>query len=115
MNDPRMKITAFAVILGLGGLGGYALSSQQAPQTTATAADVKPKTQVVRRTVHAKPKVDSTATAGGSYSTPVGSAAGSGGSAPAPVSTGSSGGGGYGGDDEEEHEYGDESEGGEDD
>ena len=113
-----MKITAFAVILGLGGLGGYALSSQQAPQTTATAAAVKPKTQVVRRTVHAKAqagKGPAATGAGGSYSTPVASTASSGGGSAvsAPVSTGSSGGGGggYGGGEESEHE----SEGGGDD
>jgi hypothetical protein len=97
-----MKITAFAVVLGLGGLGGYALSAQQAPQKTAADGAVRPQTKVIRRTVHTKPKVSKAPAAsgsGGSYIPPAASTATSGGSSvvSAPVSTGSSGGGGGGG------------------
>ena len=107
MSDHRIKIAAAAVVLGLGGLGGYALSSQPGPEAS-TAVTEKPKTQVVRRTVHVKPKAAPAASAGGgSYSPSAAtSSSGAGSYSPAPVSTGSSGGGGSnGGEYEEENEY----------
>ena len=51
MRDLRMKIAGIALALGLGGLGGYAISSKNdQPATSGTLAGTK----VVRRTVHAK-------------------------------------------------------------
>ena len=99
MRDLRMKIAAFAIALGLGGLGGYAVSSSKTPQ--ATTATLAQGTKVIRRTVHAKrPKAKATrhshAAAGHALaSTPVStgsSGAGySGSSSSRPVSTGTSG------------------------
>ena len=54
MNDWRTKIAVLAVVLGLGGLGGYAMSSSRKVHQATTAA--VPTTQVIRRTVHEKPK-----------------------------------------------------------
>lgn len=92
MNDFRMKIAAFALVMGLGGLGGYALSAQQAARVPAVGT---PKTQVVRRTVHAKPKdVKAGAARAGGGGNPAPSTATSGSSdsfVSSPVSTGSSG------------------------
>jgi hypothetical protein len=87
-----MKIAAGATMLGLGGLGGYALANNQAV-TEATPASAtaqgKPKvhTQVVHRTIHVRPHGatsdasvrTSPAAASGSPQTPAAS------SAPAPV------------------------------
>ena len=60
MQDIRMKIAATATLLGLGGLGGYALTSNGSAPADAgatTAATSKPKvhTQVIRRTIHVRP------------------------------------------------------------
>lgn len=56
MGDWRTKIAALALVLGLGGLGGYAISSNpRAEKTTGTSV---PATEVIRRTVHAKPRRD---------------------------------------------------------
>jgi len=52
VRNMRIKIATFALALGLGGLGGYAMSSNknsQDPNGVLTAG-----TKVVRRTVHAK-------------------------------------------------------------
>ena len=135
MRDLRMKIAAVALALGLGGLGGYAIGSNRAPQGAAAAPAEG--TKVVRRTIHAKPRRDkaagpphstsrhalasqpvSTGSSGssssGSSGTPVqtgSSGASHGGSSHPPVSTGSSGGGTTGGggegEGESEHEGGD--------
>lgn len=108
MNDLRMKITAFAVVLGLGALGGYAMSSNGNP-TQPAASPTTPSTKVIRHTVHAKPKMTPRAsgTPGGAAiasATPVSQpvstgSSGSSSSAPShsPVRTGSSSGGGGGG------------------
>ena len=126
MRNLRMKIAAFALALGLGGLGGYAISSSKDRQPTSGV--VAEGTKVVRRTVHAKkPKPNakhlararsaahhapastsepvSTGSSGsgsssGSSSAPVhtrSSGSSGGGSSQPPVSTGSSGAGGGGG------------------
>jgi hypothetical protein len=61
-SNMRMRIAAGATVLGLGGLAGYALGSndgQQAHAGSATAEGFpKPKvhTQVVHRTIHVRPK-----------------------------------------------------------
>jgi hypothetical protein len=120
VNDLRMKIAAFALVLGLGGLGGYAMSSNGGT-TQQAAGDPTPTTQVIRRTVHAKP-AHQARPAGPAGATPAATPASnltsrpvstgsSGSAAPAPshspVSTGSSGsGGGGGGGGEGEHEGG---------
>ncbi len=137
MRDLRMKIAAFTIALGLGGLGGYAVSSSKTQQaTTETRAQG---TKVIRRTVHAtRPKVKaarhshagtrqtpasapvSTGSSGsgssGSSSTrPVStgsSGSSGGGSGHSPVSTGSSGGGAAGGGGTGEADDGGEHEGG---
>jgi hypothetical protein len=103
MNDWRTKTAVLAVVLGLGGLGGYAMSANRRAAVRVNTPAV-PTTQVIRRTVHKKPKhkrsAGSTpgATAARSLtSAPVSSgSSGSSSSAP-PVSTGSSGSGGGGG------------------
>lgn len=124
-----MKIAAGATILGLGGLAGFAVSSngaQNLPAVSTAAAHQKPKvhTQVVRRTTHVRPNPKAGKDPSGSSpaasaapppaasapvipapapsATPV--------SAPSsqPVSTHSSGGGGGGDDDEGESDEGGE-------
>lgn len=81
-----MKIAAGATILGLGGLAGYAVTSNGAQDASVptTAAHLKPKvhTQVVRRTIHVRPHPERGAGAAGS--SPGGSSAAPS-SAPAPV------------------------------
>jgi len=77
-SNMRMRIAAGATVLGLGGLAGYALGSndgQQAQAGAASADHPKPKvhTQVVHRTIHVRPKGSSKDVAAGS-----GAAAGSG-------------------------------------
>lgn len=54
MKDIRTRIATYAVILGLGGLGGYAMSQNHASTGGSTASAPAPTTQVIRRTVHAK-------------------------------------------------------------
>lgn len=89
MNDLRIKIAAFALVLGLGGLGGYAMSSNRAATQKAASAPT-PTTQVIRRTVHVKPKHQHQAQAAGPpHSSPPSSQASS--PTSMPVSTGSSG------------------------
>ncbi len=103
MNDWRSKIAALAIVLGLGGLGGYAISAnRRAPDRVDPPA--VPTTQVIRRTVHKKPKHRRSAgsppgaTAGSSLtSTPVSSGSSGSSSSSPPVSTGTSGSGGGGG------------------
>lgn len=128
MGNLRIKIAAFALAVGLGGLGGYAMSSSKNPQ--GDSGVLTEGTKVVRRTVHAKrPKVKavpqaraaakarhalasdpvSTGTSGSgssgsSSSRPVNtgsSGSSGGGSSQPPVSTGSSGGASGGGGDAE--------------
>ena len=101
MNDWRTKIAVLAVVLGLGGLGGYAMSSnRRATQQVSTPA--VPTTQVIRRTVHKKPKHTRSAgsnpgvTAARSLTSAPVSSGSSGSSSSPPVSTGSSGSGGGG-------------------
>ena len=53
MRDLRTKIAALAVALGLGGLGGYAISSNKAQQHAVAVTPAG--TKVIRRTIHAKP------------------------------------------------------------
>ena len=99
MRDLRMRIAAFAIALGLGGLGGYAVSSSKTPQ--ATTATLAQGTKVIRRTVHAKrPKAKATrhshaaawhALASTPVSTGSSGAGYSGSSSSRPVSTGTSG------------------------
>ena len=78
-SNVRMKIAAGATVLGLGGLAGYALGSNDGPppsasgQTTADKPKPKVHTQVVHRTIHVRPKGSSEDVAAGS-----GSAAGPG-------------------------------------
>lgn len=103
MNDWRTKIAVLAVVLGLGGLGGYAMSANRRAADRVN-TPVVPATQVIRRTVHKKPKhrrsAGSTpgATAAGSLtSAPVSSGSSGSSSSSPPVSTGTSGSGGGGG------------------
>jgi hypothetical protein len=106
VNDFRMKIAAAALVLGLGGLGGYAISSSRAPQAAAGAPAEG--TKVIRRTVHPKarkaagPPVGAARNTLASSSAPVstgssGSSSSSGSSGAGPVRTGSSGSSGGGG------------------
>lgn len=89
MNDLRTKIAAFALVLGLGGLGGYAMSSNRTATEQAVSAPT-PTTQVIRRTVHVKPKRQHQAQAAGPpHSSPTTSQASS--LTSTPVSTGTSG------------------------
>ena len=89
-SNVRMKIAAGATVLGLGGLAGYALGSNdgQPPsasgQTTADKPKPKVHTQVVHRTIHVRPKgsSESAAAGSGSSSGPAGSTAPAAGSAP---------------------------------
>ena len=53
MNDLRTKIAAITVALGLGGLGGYAISSSKSSKEVAVAPAAEG-TTVIRRTIHAK-------------------------------------------------------------
>ena len=137
MNDLRTKIAAITVALGLGGLGGYAISSSKSSKEVAVAPAAEG-TKVIRRTIHAKrhrtkaasPRHAAAGRALASESVSTGSSgSGSGysgssgspvrtgssgssqsGSSHSPVTTGSSGGGGAGGGDdggEVEHEGGD--------
>ncbi|HEX5822124.1 MAG TPA: hypothetical protein VFY30_10205 [Solirubrobacterales bacterium] len=103
MNDWRTKIAVLAVVLGLGGLGGYAMSANRRAADRVN-TPVVPTTHVIRRTVHKKPKhkrsAGSTpgATAAGSLtSAPVSSGSSGSSSSSPPVSTGTSGSGGGGG------------------
>lgn len=104
MNDWRTKTAVLAVVLGLGGLGGYAMSANRRAADQAATTPSVPTTKVIRRTVHRKPKHKRSAgsnpgasAARSLTSTPVSSgSSGSSSSAP-PVSTGSSGSGGGGG------------------
>lgn len=89
-SNVRMKIAAGATVLGLGGLAGYALGSNdgQPPsasgQTTADKPKPKVHTQVVHRTIHVRPKGSSENAAAGSSpgSGSAGSTAPAAGSAP---------------------------------
>jgi hypothetical protein len=104
MNDWRTKIAVFAVVLGLGGLGGYAMSASRKVDRATTTAAV-PTTQVIRRTVHPKPKHNKRAAganpgvtpARSLTSTPVSTGSSGSASSSPPVSTGTSGSGGGGG------------------
>ena len=82
-SNVRMRIAAGATVLGLGGLAGYALATNdgQSAAAEAPAQDPKPKvrTEVVHRTIHVRAKDGSEAGAGGAAS----------GSSPAPGSPGS--------------------------
>ena len=128
MNDPRTRIAVLAVVLGLGGLGGYAISANRRVDSPTTTTASAPATKVVRRTVHVKPKrpkgvqatgsapatltsrpVSSSSSGSGSSAPPV-STGSSGSSSSHPVTTGTSGSGGGGG----EREDGGEREGGDD-
>ncbi len=112
MNDLRMKITAFAVVLGLGALGGYAMGSND--QAAAPSASTPtPTTEVVRRTVHAKPKhrasgagSPTASQSGAPAARPVSTGtSGASGSSYSPVGTGTSGaGGGSGGESDDSGE-----------
>ena len=129
MNDWRTKVAVLAVVLGLGGLGGYAMSSSRKVHQATTAAAV-PTTQVIRRTVHKKPKHQpsagsnpgaaaarsltsapvSTGSSGASSSSPpvsTGTSGSGGGGGAVHTGTSGSGGGGEGGDGGGEHEGGD--------
>ena len=53
MNDLRTKVAAITVALGLGGLGGYAISSSKSSKEVAVAPAAEG-TKVIRRTIHAK-------------------------------------------------------------
>jgi hypothetical protein len=104
MNDWRTKIAVLAVVLGLGGLGGYAMSENRRAADQAATTPAVPTTQVIRRTVHKKPKHKRSAgsspgaTAARSLtSTPVSSGSSGSSSSSPPVSTGTSGSGGGGG------------------
>ena len=101
MNDLRTKIAAITVALGLGGLGGYAISSSKSSKEVAVAPAAEG-TKVIRRTIHAKrhrtkaasPRHAAAGRALASESVSTGSSgSGSGysGSSGSPVRTGSSG------------------------
>ena len=72
MANVRMRIAAGATVLGLGGLAGYALGSNDGPPASASAQSAalhqKPKVhkQVVHRTVNVHPKGKAAAMAGAS-------------------------------------------------
>lgn len=99
MSDWRSKIAVLVVVLGLGGLGGYAMSSNRKATQTATTTSA-PATKVIRRTIHKKPKHRHAAGTPGAVSRSLTSApvstGSSGSSSSTPVSTGSSGSGGGG-------------------
>ena len=101
MNDLRTKVAAITVALGLGGLGGYAISSSKSSKEVAVAPAAEG-TKVIRRTIHAKPHRTKAASprhaaagralASESVSTgSSGSGSGYSGSSGSPVRTGSSG------------------------
>lgn len=105
MNDVRTKIAAITVALGLGGLGGYAISSNKSSKEVAVAPAAEG-TKVIRRTIHAKRhrtraashrQADRHATAGTALASEAVSTGSSGsgsaysGSSGSPVRTGSSG------------------------
>ena len=103
MNDWRTKIAALAIVLGLGGLGGYAISANRRVADRVNTQAV-PTTQVIRRTVHKKPKHRHSAgstpgatPAGSLTSAPVSSGSSGSSSSSPPVSTGTSGSSGGGG------------------
>lgn len=102
MNDWRTKIAVLAVVLGLGGLGGYAMSSNRKVTNAAATTSSTPATKVIRRTIHKKPKHQRSAggnpgaTAARSLTSAPVSSGSSGSSSSPPVSTGSSGSGGGG-------------------
>ena len=79
-SNVRMKIAAGATVLGLGGLAGYALGSNDGPppsasgQTTADKPKPKVHTQVVHRTIHVRPKGSSEDVAAGAGAAGSGSA-----------------------------------------
>ena len=135
MNDLRTKVAAITVALGLGGLGGYAISSSKSSKEVAVAPAAEG-TKVIRRTIHVKPHRTKAASprhaaagralasesvstgssgSGSGYSGSSGSPVRTGssgssqsGSSHSPVTTGSSGGGGGatgGGDDRGEVEH----------
>ncbi len=119
MKRTLIMIAAFAVVLGLGGLGGYAMSQNRA-STPKASSDAATGTQVIRRTVHLKPKHKANGAGSAGAGSPLAASSGSltsqpistgssgaSSSAPStsPVRTGSSGGGGGGGG-EREHEGG---------
>ncbi len=126
MNDWRMKIAVLATVLGLGALGGYAMSSNRRADSVTTTSAV-PATKVIRRTVHAKPPkhprhsraaaappvaltsspVSSGTSGSSSSSAPVSTGTSGSGGGGGPVSTGTSGSGGGGGEGGGEHEGGD--------
>lgn len=60
MNDVRMKIAAGATVLGLGGLAGFALGTNDAPTSAAVKASANPdpkvKTRVIHRRIEVHPK-----------------------------------------------------------
>ena len=101
MNDLRTKIAAITVALGLGGLGGYAISSSKSSKEVAVAPAAEG-TKVIRRTIHAKrhrtkvagPRHAAAGRALASESVSTGSSgssSGYSGSSGSPVGTGSSG------------------------
>lgn len=67
-SNVRMKIAAGATVLGLGGLAGYALASNDGQSVAAgqAARDPKVHTEVVHRTIHVRPKGRSDEMAAGS-------------------------------------------------
>jgi len=125
VKDVRTKIGALALAAGLGGLGGFAISSNKASHKVAATTPLAG-TKVIRRTIHAKPhrarpgqahharagqhaptsQPVSTGSSSSGYSSSSGSApvrtgssgssSHSGGSSHAPVHTGSSGASGGG-------------------
>jgi hypothetical protein len=82
VRDLRTKIAAVTVALGLGGLGGYAMSSNKAHH--AAVAVTPTGTKVIRRTIHVKPHHPKAAPPSHAARTAMAST---------PVSTGSSGSG----------------------
>jgi hypothetical protein len=104
VRNMRIKIATFAIAMGLGGLGGYAISSSKNPQ--ANNAALAEGTKVIRRTIHAKrPKAKAApharaatrqALASQPVSTGSSGSASSESSSSSPVSTGSSGSSGGG-------------------
>jgi hypothetical protein len=107
----RAKIATFALILGLGGLGGYAMSSN-GTATQPSAQSAEPATKVIRRTVHKKPPrrkrnaARSQPVSQSLSSQPVSTGSSGGSSGYSPVSSGSSGSGGGGESEGYEHEGG---------
>ncbi len=141
MTKTKMRIATAVTILGLAGLGGWALSADRRQAVQAVAEKPIVRTRVIRRTIHvtkhAKPKHPASAappatspTAGASTAAPAAVSTGSSGSGYAeepvttatsgagsaePVTTATSGAGGGGGETEAEFEGGGDGEGGGDD